>query len=141
MHLKTIFNKKSIIIKKKNLKISICFLSYKQGFMQKKSIYTTSFLLTLFYCFLQASILQNFFESPFTEFCSDNQKDNENNNNIDSLCSYYCCLGKSDDLYFEKIFLLNFLKSQRLPFLFLKSLTLTFFLIQKNNSPPKIQLV
>ena len=76
--------------------------------MQKTSIYTISFLLTLFYCFfLQASILQNFFDSPFKEFCSDNHKDNENNNNIDNLCSYHCCLGKSDDLYFEKDFSLN----------------------------------
>ena len=99
--------------------------------MQKKSTYTISFLLTLFYCFfLQASILQNFFESPFTEFCSDNHKDNENNNNIDNLCSYHCCLGKSDDLSFEKDFSLNFLKTPIL-ISFFKSITLTFFLNQK----------
>ena len=76
--------------------------------MKKKNTYTISFLLTLFYCFfLQASIFQNFSESPFTEFCSDNHKDNENNNNTDDLCSYHCCLGLSIDLSFEKDFSLR----------------------------------
>ena len=110
--------------------------------MQNKSIYTISFLLTLFYCFfLQASILQNFFESPFTELCTDNHKDNENNNNIDNLCSYYCCLGKFDDLSFEKYFSLDFLKISTTFISFFKEYNFNLFFDPKNNSPPKIQLV
>ena len=110
--------------------------------MQKKSIYTISFLLTLFYCFfLQASILQNFFESPFTELCTDNHKDNENNKNIDNLCSYYCCLGKFDDLSFEKYLSLDFLKISTTFISFFKEYNFNLFFDPKNNSPPKIQLV
>ena len=99
----------------------------------------TIFSRPLFYCFfLQASILQNFFLSPFKEFFSDNHKYNENNNNIDNLCSYHCCLGKSDDLSFEKDFSLNFLKIPIPSISFFKEYNFKLFFEPKNNSPPKI---